>query len=200
MNDDRLHAMFRVVATLHHGEEEAFVSACVGFRDAFDPERVLLTDLLRVCHLFYGFPRVVRATTLLAQQIGFVTPEVAVAFPEDRLAAGEAAFREVYGRDADPVLAHLERVDPTYRSWVLAHAYGTTFATTRLSLEERERISVLALSASGCWQQARSHMRACLRHGVHAETLLADLSAVAWLDQEALDLATTCIHAEAQLG
>lgn len=200
MKDERLHAMFRVVAHLHHSEEAAFVEACTDFRDNFDPERLLLTDLLRVCHLFYGFPRIVRATTLLAQQIGFVPAEEAVAFPEDRLKTGEEAFREVYGKDADPVLAHLERVDPTFRNWVLGHAYGTTFATTRLSLEERERISVLALSASGCWQQARSHMRACLRHEVSAEDLLADLQVVRWLDQEGLDLATTCIHAEAQLG
>lgn len=200
MKDERLHAMFRVVATLHHGEEAAFVEACTDFRDRFDADRLLLTDLLRVCHLFYGFPRIVRATTLLAQHLGFVNPEEAVPFPEDRLRSGEEAFREVYGADADPVLAHLDRVDPTFRSWVLGHAYGSTFATTRLSLEERERISVLALSASGCWQQARSHMRACLRHGVTPAMLFDDLQAVTWLDQEGLDLATTCIHAEAQLG
>lgn len=200
MNEPRLEAMFQVVAALHHGKETEFVEACRVFRDTHDPDRLLLTDLLRVCHLFYGFPRIVRATTLLAQQLGFVAAEEAVPFVEDRLATGEAAFREVYGRDADPVLAHLERIDPTFRSWVLGHAYGTAFATTRLSLEERERISVLALSASGCWQQARSHMRACIRHGVTPAQLLADLQAVTWLDQEGIDLATTCIHAEAELG
>ena len=120
-----------------------------------------------------------------------------VALPDHPEQDGEKLFREVYGRDADPVLQHLQRVDPTFRHWVLSHAYGTTFATTKLSLEERERLSVLALVATGCWQQARSHMRACLRHGVEKKVLLQDLVAVDWLDQEAQDLAATCIHAEA---
>lgn len=197
---ERLPAMYRVVAALHHGHEEEFIAACRAFRSEHDPERILLQDLLRVCHLFYGFPRIVHAITLVAQELGQLEPPSVVHLSEDPLACGETLFREVYGRDADPVLEHLQRVDPQFRDWVLRHAYGTTFASTLLSLEERERLSVMALCATDCWQQARSHMRACLRHGVAGETLLADLDRAAWLSAEQRDLAATCIHAEAELG
>lgn len=192
--------MFRIVAALHQARDEDFVATSRDFCASQEDGRAVLQDLLRICHLFYGFPRVVRAQTQISQEIGFLDPSSAVAIPEDPLATGEELFREVYGRDAEPVLQHLERVDPQYRSWVLRHAYGTAFATTSLSLEERERLSVMALCATGCWQQARSHMRACLRHGIAPAALLADLESVDWLSREARDLATTCIHAEAELG
>lgn len=197
---DRLPPMVRVVAALHQARDEDFVAACRDFCDHPEGGRALLQDLLRVCHLFYGFPRIVRALALLSQEIGLEQPLAEVAMPQDPDAEGEHAFREVYGRDADPVLQHLERIDPQFRAWVLRHAYGHTFVTTTLTLEERERLTVLALCATGCWQQARSHMRACLRHGISAEALLEDLVMVDWLSREARDLATTCILAEAELG
>jgi len=196
----RLPHMFRIVAALDQGREQDFVNAANAFVEGQESQHVVLHDLLRVCHLFFGFPRIVRALTLISQQLGITTSPSQVEIPADPLAHGEKLFREVYGRDADPVLTHLERVDPQFRAWVLRHAYGTTFATTCLSLEERERLSVMALVATGCWQQARSHMRACFRHGVSLEVLLGDLLAVEWLNQEQCDLATTCLHAEAELG
>ena len=196
----RLPHFFRIIAALDQGHEQNFVKAAEVFVDGQDSQRVVLHDLLRVCHLFFGFPRIVRALTLLSQQLGMPASPSQVEMVADPLAHGEDLFREVYGRDADPVLTHLERVDPQFRAWVLRHAYGTTFATTCLSLAERERLSVMALVATGCWQQARSHMRACLRHGVSLEDLLQDLVSVEWLNQEQRDLATTCLHAEAELG
>lgn len=197
---ERLPSFFRMVSALHHGRDEDLVSAAEKFIQGQESQREVVQDLLRVCHLFYGFPRIVRALTLISQQLGLPTTPSKVCMKEDALGAGEDVFREVYGRDADPVLAHLERVDPQFRAWVLRHAYGTSFATTSLSLEERERLSVLALVATGCWQQARSHMRACLRHGVSLEALIQDLSVVEWLNREQCDLAITCLHAEAELG
>ncbi|MHC4380041.1 MAG: carboxymuconolactone decarboxylase family protein [Planctomycetota bacterium] len=197
---ERLHSMYRIVAALHQARDEDFVAASREFCAAEEDGRAILQDLLRICSLFYGFPRIVRALTQVHQELGKLEPSSVVAIPEDPLIKGEELFREVYGRDAEPVLQHLQRVDPHYRAWVLRHAYGTAFATTCLSLEERERLSVMGLCATGCWQQARSHMRACLRHGVATSVLLADLESVDWLSREARDLATTCIHAEAELG
>lgn len=197
---ERLPNFFRMVSALHHGREEEFVSAAESFLQGQEAQREVLQDLLRLCHLFYGFPRIVRALTLVSQQLGLPATPSEVRIPKDPHTKGEEGFREVYGRDADPVLAHLERVDPQFRTWVLGHAYGTVFATTSLSLEERERLSVMALVATGCWQQARSHMRACLRHGVSLEALLQDLVCVEWLNREQCDLATTCLYAEAELG
>ncbi|MDA0666406.1 MAG: carboxymuconolactone decarboxylase family protein [Planctomycetota bacterium] len=196
----RLPDFFRIVSALHHGRDEDLVSASEKFIQGQESQREVLQDLLRVCHLFYGFPRIVRALTLISQQLGTPSKLSEVCIAEDPLQKGEVVFREVYGRDANPVLTHLDRVDPQFRAWVLRHAYGTAFATTCLSLDERERLSVMTLVATGCWQQARSHMRACLRHGVSLEDLLQDLVCVEWLDREQCDLATTCLHAEAELG
>ncbi|MFK5955115.1 MAG: carboxymuconolactone decarboxylase family protein [Planctomycetota bacterium] len=197
---ERLPAMFRVVSALHRGHDVDLIAAAEDFVQHDASQREALQDLLRTCHLFYGFPRIVRALTLISQSLGMASTPSEVVIDDHPLAKGEAIFREVYGRDADPVLHHLERVDPQFRAWVLRHAYGTTFATTSLSLEERERLSVMALVATGCWQQARSHMRACLRHSVSLETLCADLVCVEWLNQEERDLAITCLHAEAEIG
>ena len=156
--------------------------------------RALMQDVLRLCHLFCGFPKVVRALNLICHEFGFADDVDLTS--RSGSASGKEMFAEVYGMDTDPVLGHLQRVDPTFLSWVVEHAYGTTFNATDLNLEERERLSVVALAACGCWQQARSHIRACLRHGVSLEDLLADLERVEWLSSEQQDLAATCVHTE----
>ena len=61
-----------------------------------------LRAALRFLQLFYGVPRVIRALHLLDLPPAADTPVPPPA--EDPRAAGEAAFRRVYGEDADRVL------------------------------------------------------------------------------------------------
>ncbi|MCP4094234.1 MAG: carboxymuconolactone decarboxylase family protein [Planctomycetes bacterium] len=190
----RLTPIFNIASALHHGNDDRLLVVCSQMIQHPEGNRALMQDVLRLCHLFCGFPKVVRALNLVCHEFGFAEEQDLINHGGN--ATGEEMFTEVYGTDTEPVLAHLQRVDPTFLSWVVEHAYGTTFNATDLSLEERERLSVVALAASGCWQQARSHIRACLRHGVSLEDLLADLERVEWLSSEQQDLAATCIHTE----
>jgi alkylhydroperoxidase/carboxymuconolactone decarboxylase family protein YurZ len=194
----RLTPIFHVAAALHRGDDDRLLVECRGLLEDPAGGRALLHDVLRLCHLFCGFPKVVRALNLICHEFGFAAADELGTPGTGDAATGGAMFAEVYRSDTEPVLEHLKRVDPLFLSWVVEHAYGTTFAHTSLDLEERERLSVVALAASGCWQQARSHIRACLRHGVTAEALLADLERVPWLTVEQQDLAATCISTEAE--
>jgi len=191
----RLTPIFDLAAALHHGDDERLLRVSREFLIPPVSNRALLHDVLRLCHLFCGFPKVVRALNLFSHEFGF-TEEADLVAPAANPASGHAMFAEVYGTDTDPVLQHLQRVDPTFLQWVIQHAYGTTFGATSLSLLERERLSSVALAACGCWQQARSHIRACLRHGASENDLLADLERVEWLSRKQQDLAATCISTE----
>lgn len=191
----RLTPIFKIAAALHHGNDDQLLVVCGELMDSPNGNRALVQDVLRLCHLFCGFPKVVRALNLISHEFGFAK-ESDLLPPARNTASGKEMFAEVYGTDTDPVLQHLQRVDPTFLDWVIEHAYGTTFGATDLDLEERERLSVVALAACGCWQQARSHIRACLRHGVSETDLIADLERVAWLSTEQQDLAATCISTE----
>ncbi|MDP7062275.1 MAG: carboxymuconolactone decarboxylase family protein [Planctomycetota bacterium] len=190
----RLTPIFSIASALHHGDDDRLLRVCSQMLQHPQGSRALMQDVLRLCHLFCGFPKVVRALNLVCHEYGFAEEEDLMG--KDSHSSGKQIFEEVYGSDSEPVLDHLQRVDPIFLSWVVEHAYGTTFHSTDLSLEERERLSVVALAASGCWQQARSHIRACLRHGVSLEDLLSDLERVEWLSSEQQDLAATCIHTE----
>ena len=193
----RLTPIFDLAAALHHGDDERLLRVSRELLDSPNSNRAFLHDVLRLCHLFCGFPKVVRALNLISHQFGFAQAADLVA-PTANPASGREMFAEVYGTDTNPVLEHLQQVDPLFLEWVIEHAYGTTFGATSLSLLERERLSSVALAACGCWQQARSHIRACLRHGASESDLLADLDRVAWLSREQKDLAATCISAENQ--
>jgi len=191
----RLTPVFNIASALHHGNDDRLLVVCKEMLEMPGGSRALVHDVIRLCHLFCGFPKIVRALNLISHEFGFAS-DADLQTPDTNKATSREMFTEVYGSDTEPVLAHLEKVDPTFLSWVIDHAYGTTFGATALSLEERERLSVVALAACGCWQQARSHIRACLRHGVSVEALLADLERVSWLSGEQQDLAATCISTE----
>ena len=191
----RLTPIFKIASALHHGNDDQLLVVCGELMESPNGSRALVQDVLRLCHLFCGFPKVVRALNLISHEFGFAA-EADLATSARNTASSQEMFAEVYGSDTDPVLQHLKRVDPTFLDWVIEHAYGTTFGATDLNLEERERLSVVALSASGCWQQARSHIRACLRHGVSETDLIADLERVTWLSTAQQDLAATCISTE----
>jgi len=153
-----------------------------------------LREVLHLAHLYVGFPRVVQALNHLPPA------EPQAAGPSRRVGTprelGEQSFREVYGEDAEPVLAHLRKLDPAFAALVLGHAYGEVFAQSPLDLMTRERLSVLALVATHCELQARSHMRACLRHGASLEELRSDLRLADWLNPEQIALGEHCLEEE----
>ncbi|MHC4837128.1 MAG: carboxymuconolactone decarboxylase family protein [Planctomycetota bacterium] len=176
-------------AALFLGEDARMVAAAAALEaEAGESD---MRACLHLAHLFLGFPRVLRALNLLPPRRDEPAPTTG---DPDR---GEAVFREVYGEDAAPVLAHLDRLDAPFAGLVLEHAYGRTFGGSPLPLAVRERLSVLALLATACPLQARSHLRACLRHGVDPATLRADLGCVDWLDAATRAEAATWIDEEA---
>lgn len=153
-----------------------------------------LREVLHLAHLYVGFPRVVQALNHLppAERQAY-RPLRQAGTPQ---ALGEQSFREVYGEDADPVLAHLRKLDPQFADLVLGHAYGEVFAQSQLDLMTRERLSVLALLATNCELQARSHMRACLRHDATLDELRADLRLTDWLSPQQIALGEHCLEEE----
>lgn len=150
-------------------------------------------EVLRFLHLFYGFPRLVRAWNALPPELRASTSADASAtsastdaFDQaaklDLNAAGEAAFQDLYHDRADRVLSHLHTLDPLSATWVLEHAYARVMSRPQLATPIQERIAAMALANTHCWQQWRSHVDIALRLGVPSDVLRADLTAVDWLD------------------
>lgn len=152
---------------------------------AFQSHPDTLLDLLRYLHLFFGFPRIIHALGVLrdAGALPTTTPSHGI-IEQSVEKPGEERFRLLYREDADRVLARLEELDPLFRDWILGHAYGATADGHQLPLALAERIAVLALAATRCWNQCYSHLRAARRNGVSLETLDADRGAADWLDAE----------------
>jgi alkylhydroperoxidase/carboxymuconolactone decarboxylase family protein YurZ len=143
-------------------------------------------EVLRILHLYFGFPRLVHAWNVALpalEQAAGTTPSLE---PKDKAEPnpdlGLQTFQFLYGEKSERVLQHLHRLDPLLRQWILTHAYGAVISRPGLSLATKERISILCLAATGCWQQWQSHIGIALRHGVASKTLLSDLHAVDWLD------------------
>lgn len=153
-----------------------------------------LRDVLHLAHLFVGFPRVLQALNHFPPAQPLANPPVRRNGTPQEL--GQQIFREIYGEDAEPVLAHLRKLDSRFADLVLRHAYGEMFAQSQLDLMTRERLSVLALLATNCELQARSHIRACLRHGATGNELAKDLRMANWLSPEQIALGEHCLQEE----
>lgn len=167
MNNTKYFLAAKLGAAIHNDDNEALLA--IGKQLRSDYSEIALLDALRLCHLFCGVPKLIRSLNLLAP---FSCDLVASSGTD-----GERPFRDVYGDDADAVLAHLQSIDPTTHQWVLNHAYGDVFANSSYSLIEREMASILMLSLGNCHQQALSHVRACKRHGATATQLITDANA-----------------------
>jgi len=189
-----------ILAAVGEGGEARLQAAATNWADEGGDAGGLLR-LLRFSHLFFGIPKVLRALNVLsAAENALPAANARDPHPdppaEGWQAAGEARFREVYGDDAERVLAHLAYLDPVLHAWVLGHAYGRTGAVHGLPLPLAERLSVLALAATRCPDQCRSHVRAALRHGVTMATLDGDIDAAGWLDAVARATLRTLLRAE----
>jgi len=177
-------------------------------------------ELLRVLHLFVGFPRVVAALNAvheagpdsfavasdpcepsasdLSAPLG-IDADFSASTHEERLAAGEACFARFYGEQAQKVLTHLKNLDPLFRNYIVEHAYGRILARPRIPIATKERLALLCLAASLCWKQWESHARIALREGVTIATLQADLQqSSSWIDTESIQQAAQCLDSFAQ--
>lgn len=203
-----------VAAAFDLGDRQLMHDAAIALASAEGVECV--HEVLRFLHLFYGFPRLVRAwnalppelragTTAGEAQIGGCDAQTAAggsqpskpasedafdqAAQQDLAAAGEQAFHDLYHDRADRVLGHLRMLDPLSAEWVLQHAYARVMSRPQLPTPIQERIAAMALANTHCWQQWRSHVDIALRLGVSNETMRMDLNAVPWLDQATRDRA-----------
>ncbi len=114
-----------------------------------------------------GFPRAIELLTLLADRRPG-QPSTAADDPGPRpqtLAAGRALFVQVYGDNADKVLAGLDQLLPGFAPLVLESAYGRILARPQLNLGERELLAVAALGLAALAAPLGSHVRGALVNG-----------------------------------
>ena len=183
---DPLHAAFDLAAAVDCGEAQATRNAAAAVETELGTGST--RELLRMLHLFFGFPKIVQALNASLDVLPVLDDEDCdkdlrpnPARP-DPLAQGEHNFRELYAEDADRVLDHLAILDPILRAWILDHAYARALLRGGLSLAQTERLAVLCLAATGCWKQWESHVAIAIRAGVTPTILLADcLAAQAWV-------------------
>ena len=178
-----------VAAAFDLGDRQLMHDAAIALAKAEGAECV--HEVLRFLHLFYGFPRLVRAWNALPPELRAGTAEDVFdqAAQQDLAAAGEKAFHDLYHDRAERVLGHLRMLDPLSAEWVLQHAYARVMSRPHLPTPIQERIAAMALANTHCWQQWRSHVDIALRLGVSNQTMRNDLNAVPWLDQATRDRA-----------
>ncbi len=186
-----------VAAAFDHGDRQHMHDAAIALADAEGADCV--HEVLRFLHLFYGFPRLVRAWNALPAELRAGNgPTDGDPFDQnakaDPVAAGEAAFQDLYHDRAERVLSHLRMLDALSADWVLQHAYARVMSRPHLPTPVQERIAAMALANTHCWQQWRSHVDIALRLGVDEKVLIADLTAVEWLDQATIDRATELLQ------
>ncbi|MFQ5749163.1 MAG: carboxymuconolactone decarboxylase family protein [Planctomycetota bacterium] len=181
---NRFPRLARLAAAAWKGDPDELARAARSCLDKEGPRAV--REVLLQLHLFGGFPRMVRALTLLASipppQEPAGGPPDAGGQPDDGdQGMGLILFRRLYGNDADAVLEHLRNLDPALPAWILGHAYGRVLSRPGLPVEDRERLALLALAATGCWKQWGSHARIARRLGIPAALLAEDLDRTDWL-------------------
>jgi len=184
---DPLHAAFELAAAVHRGDAGATRRAAQRVEEKLGAGTA--REVLRVLHLFYGIPKIVQALNACIEVLAPITAQAvapaAARSPNDE-ARGELHFRKLYAEDADRVLDHLARLDPSLHTWILDHAYARTLQRDGLSLAQTERLAVLCLAATACWKQWESHVAIAARHGVSRATLQTDCEASKdWLGTEA---------------
>ena len=114
-----------------------------------------------------GFPRAIELLTLLAaRRPGPATVEAEAPAPRPQtVQAGHSVFVQVYGDNADKVLAGLDQLLPGFAPLVLEQAYGRILARPQLKLGERELLAVAALGLAALAAPLGSHVRGALLNG-----------------------------------
>ena len=168
-----------------------FLAICLGDHESLralrraapdgEPDRAWREAALQT-HLFCGFPRLVQAYGILAEEGGLGEPEPGEYHPETETGArGAALFNTIYENAADKMRARLASFRPDFAAWLLDHAYGHVLSRPGLDPALRELLSICVLAAWDQPAQFESHARGALRLGATTEDLLS-----------ALDLAAEC--------
>lgn len=168
----------RFAAAITHGSQKEIQEAAQEILRQHPPD--LLREVLWQCHLFAGFPKVIRAVNSLHTKGLWSKTEGIAPHAADR-EAGKRMFRSLYGEDSDRVLGHLEGLSPDLAQWILDHAYGRIMNRPGFEPDYRERLAVLALANCECWSQWESHVRNCARLGIPKSVLLEDMQDISWL-------------------
>lgn len=192
---DPLHAAFALAAAVEAGDAEE-MAACVATLEEGRGAGAC-RETLRQLHLYFGFPRIVQALNACVPLLAAASEEDGAApAPADARGVGEEVFRELYAEDADKVLPHLDKLDPTFSTWILEHAYARVLSRPRFSLAEKERLAIACLAATRCWKQWESHHTIARRHGVSLEVLLDDLEVIRdWIGDAAYEHARRTLKA-----
>lgn len=195
---DPLGPALALAAAVHAGDDAAMRAAATATDAALGPGQA--REVLRLLHLFFGFPTLVRAWNVCAEHCAEDPrgpgPDPPPGPPDTR---GLATFRALYGEEAERVLSHLGGLDATFRTWILEHAYGRVLARRRLDVAAQERVALVCLAATRCWKQWDSHAAIALRQGVTADRLAADLDLLAGrLDEDLRTQARQRLDARAE--
>jgi hypothetical protein len=184
-----LAAYIEVAAAFESGDRSQMQAGALVLAGAESAECV--HEVLRFLHLFYGFPRLVRAWNALPESLRAgphaseptsesPSPSTLVPTSAPCSASGLAAFENLYQDRATRVLEHLQQLDGLSTHWILEHAYAQVMSRPHLATPVQERLAALALASTHCWQQWRSHVDIALGLGISVETLRQDLLVTDW--------------------
>lgn len=123
-------------------------------------------------HLFAGFPRLVQAFGVLAEEGGLGSEEeIEGQRAEVQDPRGRELFALIYGSDEERVRTQLSGFHGDFGDWILEHAYGRVLSRPGLAADRRELLASCALAALGQDRQLASHARGSLRCGASFEHL-----------------------------
>lgn len=146
------------------------------------PDRAWREAVLQT-HLFAGFPRLVQAYTVLAEEGGLGEPGPEEAEPKrseaQRIEAGMELFEVIYGSGAPRIRDMLAGFHPDWADHVLGHAYGRVLTRGGINAAQRELLAVVCLAALDQERQLASHARGAIRCGATADELFRALEVVA---------------------
>jgi alkylhydroperoxidase/carboxymuconolactone decarboxylase family protein YurZ len=169
-----------------------FVAACTASteatRDALRDARAAgvppadVDEALLLVIAYAGVPAAVLAFGVWRELEPIVATE---AVPDDRRAAGERTFAEVYGPRTERIKEELRGLHPVLLDSIIEDSYGRILARTRLSARDRELLAIPMLVALGAGRQTAAHALGARAAGASEEDVL-----------EAVELADGFISAE----
>jgi 4-carboxymuconolactone decarboxylase len=122
--------------------------------------------------LFLGYPAMLdgleRLSALKRRRTGGSGPSRST---KGAARKGKTILRQIYGQQAEKLLARLNGLQPGLGIRITEDAYGSIMGRRGLSLADREIINVVILFIDGFELQLYSHLRGALRVGVNPLTL-----------------------------
>lgn len=169
----RVGSLVRVSARLAASSAEGWRAALREARELAG--RTEIEEVLLQAHLFVGFPVVLNAFIVWAEEIGCLAePPRPPAF--DRRAAGTELCRKVYGKAYERLRENVRALSPDLDRWMVEDGYGKTLSRPGLSVEVRELCIVALLAAGGHERQLRAHLFGALNVGARPDQVEAALA------------------------